>query len=421
MAIRQKFISLDEYFRSISSKKLILNDFSMFDQNHKEEFHNTMVKEYNSDNFSILPKCSCGKYVGELYKGYRCEDCGCIVDEMSYDPIIWAKAFTPDRKFLNPMYFQMLNNLLSKDIQYLVGVTNETRTKNNICGSIARNVLHNDRTYKNFLLNIRNILIYVNTLSQYQSGPKAESVRLMLELWDTQSDILLSEYLPMINNVLFNVTKTNKGKYLDTGFASIYDVATMWMRVANDYTATEQQLDKTTGKAVCSIGVMPEFYIKNYLSGKPGIFRKHVYGCRSPFTFRSVIVSRPGRHRHDEVVAPWVTLVSVLRPYMLNKLMRRYDMSYMEASNKILKAAKAYDKDIEDIGKELISEAKQYNGRGISIIIHRNPSLYLGSAQLMYIIAFDNDVENYAIQFPQLSAKAPNADYDGDKRIFKQC
>ena len=166
MAIRQKVISLDEYYRSITSKKLILNDLSLFDQNQKEEFHNAMVKEYDSDNFNILPKCSCGKYRGEFYKGHRCEECGSIVDEMSYDPVIWAKCFTKDRMFINPMYFQMLNNLLNKDIQYLVGVTNETRTKNNVCATIARNVLHNERTYKNFLFNIRNILVFVSGLSQ---------------------------------------------------------------------------------------------------------------------------------------------------------------------------------------------------------------------------------------------------------------
>lgn len=404
MAIRQKVISLDEYFRSITSKKLILNDLSLFDQNQKEEFHNAMVKEYDSDNFNILPKCSCGKYRGEFYKGHRCEECGSIVDEMSYDPVIWAKCFSKDRMFINPMYFQMLNNLLNKDIQYLVGVTNETRTKNNVCAGIARNVLHNERTYKNFLLNIRNILIYVSTLSQYRSEKRSEEVKLLLEMWDSNSSLLLSEYLPMINNVLFNVTKTNKGKYLDTGFASVYDIATMWMRAANDVNATEVYIDKTTGKAVCAIGTMPEFYIKGYLSGKPGIFRKHVYGCRSPFTFRSVIASRPGRHRHDEIIVPWVTLVSTFRPFVLNKLMRKYDMTYTEASNIIFKACKAYDPLIDKIGDELLQEA----GGRIPVLQHRNPSLFLGSANFRWIIAFGKYPDTFVVESSALSIKACN-------------
>lgn len=410
MAIRQKHISLDAYFRSITSKKLILNDLSLFDQNHKEEFHNAMVKEYSGDTFNILPKCNCGKYKGEFYKGHKCEVCNGVVDEMSYDPVIWAKAFTKDRWFINSMYFQMLNNLLGKDIQYLVGITNEPRTKSNVSIAIARTVLHNDRSYKNFLANIRNILIFISSLSQFRTVSKAESVRLLLEMWDNEHDILLSEYLPLINNVLFNVTKTNKGKYLDTGLASVYDVASMWMRVANDSVATELTLDKTTGKAVCAIGSMPEFYIRNYISGKPGIFRKHVYGCRSPFSMRSVIASRPGRHKHDEVVAPWISLVSALRPMVLNKLMKSNKITYLEASNKIYRACKAFDPEIYKIGLELLQESRKQNGRGIPILIHRNPSLFLGSAQLMYITEFDNDPECFVIGFSTLACKAPNAD-----------
>lgn len=414
MAIRQKHISLDAYFRSITSKKLILNDLSLFDQNHKEEFHNAMVKEYSGDTFNILPKCNCGKYKGEFYKGHKCEVCNGVVDEMSYDPVIWAKAFTKDRWFINPMYFQMLNNLLGKDIQYLVGITNEPRTKSNVSIAIARTVLHNDRSYKNFLANIRNILIFISSLSQFRTVSKAESVRLLLEMWDNEHDILLSEYLPLINNVLFNVTKTNKGKYLDTGLASVYDVASMWMRVANDSVATELTLDKTTGKAVCAIGSMPEFYIRNYISGKPGIFRKHVYGCRSPFTFRTVITSRPGRHRHDEVIAPWAVLVTVMRPMILNRLMKVDNkLSYLEASNRIYRACKSYDSEIYKIGKDLIKEAQESNGRGLPVIIHRNPSLFLGSANLEYIIDFNTDPSVYTLEKSPLSIKAMNGDYDG--------
>lgn len=410
MAIKQKLISLDEYYHSIPDDKFILNNYSIFDYNHAKEFYRAMVTEYEGDSINILPKCKCGHLHGEFYQGVYCPKCGTMANTVQYDPVVWAKSFSKELPFLNPTFYYMLNTLLQKDIPYLTGVTNTPRTKGNICISIARNVLHNDRSYINFIRNIRNILTYVSGITQYRHDGKAKRVMQLLEMWDTKQGILMSEYLPMINNVLFAVTKTSKGKFVDTGFAEVFDIASMWMRVANDNTADMVDYDKATAKAVCTLGEMPEFYIKGYLAKKTGVLRKHVYSARSSFTSRSVIVSRPGKHKYNEVEAPWSTLISVYRPHLLNKLMATGKYSYREASNKIFKAAKCYDQDIADIGDELLREAK--NGE-LKAIIHRNPSLLAGSAQWLTIKRFKKDPKDNCLAFSQLICKSPNADYDG--------
>lgn len=416
MAIKQKLISLDEYYHSIPVDKFVLNNYSIFDYNHSREFYNSMITEYEGESINILPKCKCGKLHGEFYQGVRCSKCGTVADTVQYDPVVWAKSFNPELPFLNPTFFYMLNNLLQRDIQYLVGLTNEPRTKGNICIAIARNVLHNERTYSNFIKNIRSILAFVSTIGQYKQDAKARRVLQLLEMWDTKKDMLLSEYLPMINNVLFAVTKTSKGKFVDTGFAEVFDVASTWMRVANDASAEFHTYDKTTAKAVCTLGMMPEFYIKGYLAKKSGIFRKHCYSARSSNTFRCVITSCPGKHKYNELVAPWTTLVSVFRPQVLNKLMKTGKYSYKEASMKIFTAAKKFDQEIADIGEELIREA---GGQGIAIIYHRNPTLMQGSAQLGYIIKFSDIPGLNTLQVSQLTMKAPNGDYDGKIKYNK--
>ena len=410
MAIKQKLISLDEYYHSIPVDKFVLNNYSIFDYNHSREFYNSMITEYEGESINILPKCKCGKLHGEFYQGVRCSKCGTVADTVQYDPVVWAKSFNPELPFLNPTFFYMLNNLLQRDIQYLVGLTNEPRTKGNICIAIARNVLHNERTYSNFIKNIRSILAFVSTIGQYKQDAKARRVLQLLEMWDTKKDMLLSEYLPMINNVLFAVTKTSKGKFVDTGFAEVFDVASTWMRVANDASAEFHTYDKTTAKAVCTLGMMPEFYIKGYLAKKSGIFRKHCYSARSSFTSRSVIVSRPGKHKYNEVEAPWTTLISVFRPHVLNKLIATGKYSYREASNKIFKAAKLYDQEIADIGDELLRETK---GGELKAVIQRNPSLLAGSAQWLTVKSFKKDPKDNCLAFSQLICKAPNGDYDG--------
>ena len=221
----------------------------------------------------------------------------------------------------------------------------------------------------------------------------------------------MSEYLPMINNVLFAVTKTSKGKFVDTGFAEVFDIASMWMRVANDNTADMVDYDKATAKAVCTLGEMPEFYIKGYLAKKTGVLRKHVYSARSSFTSRSVIVSKPGKHKYNEIEVPWNVLISVYRPHVLNKLMQTGKYSYKEASNKIFKASKKFDQEIADIGEELLREAK--NGE-MKAIIHRNPSLLQASALWVTISKFKHDIKDQCTGFSQQICKGPNADYDGE-------
>lgn len=415
MAIRQKLISLDAYYNNSSGNKILLNNLSLFDTNHNNMLQNAMINEYEGDNFNILPKCSCGKYVGEFYKGHKCEYCDTEVAEVSYDPIIWAKSIQ-DRKFINPIYYYQLNALLGSDIQFLTGLTDNTRTKDNISGLIARNVLKGERTYKNFVNNVRNIFIYLASISQYKTGPKGKRLRELLDMWDHQQQAILSDYIPFINNVLFNVTKTSKGKFMDTGFSGIYDIASSWLRVANKTVYKENELDKVVAKTVNTLGLMPEFYIKNYLSKKSGTFRKHVYGARSPFTFRTVITSRPGKHAWDEIVVPWVTIVSVFRPHVLNRLCNNYGHNYRDASDRIFRAAKQYDPLIDEIAKQLIKEAS--GGRGIPTIAQRNPSLFQGSALLVYIVDYFKDPTLNIVAFSQGICKLPNADYDGDELNF---
>ena len=107
---------------------------------------------------------------------------------------------------------------------------------------------------------------------------------------------------------------------------------------------------------------------------------------------------------------PWTTLLSVFRPHVLNKLMKTNKYSYKEASNKIFKAVKCYDAEIAAIGEELIKEA---GGQGIPTIYHRNPSLLQGSAQLGYIIKFNDNPKLNTVMVSQLTMKSPNGDYDG--------
>ena len=81
-------------------------------------------------------------------------------------------------------------------------------------------------------------------------------------------------------------------------------------------------------------------------------------------------------------------------------------MTYTEASNIIFKACKAYDPLIDKIGDELLQEA----GGRIPVLQHRNPSLFLGSANFRWIIAFGKNPDTFVVESSALSIKACNGD-----------
>ena len=434
MGVIQKIINLDRYFDSIpTEKKFILNDHSIYGYESTSKLQKALVNEYDNDTVDLIPRCSCGALRGEYYrwypkdvdntiigniKGMVCQKCNTPVSGINYDPVVWAKAITPELPFINPVFFHMLNDLLDKDISYLTGVTMEPRTKSNISKSIARNVLEEVRTYKNFINNISNILEYLKTITAYRNGTKATRLQDITSLWQTQEGILIN-HIPLVSSLMFNMTNTNKGRFTDIGMSDVYDCAYSWMKVCNNKNTTEMDYDRYTAKLVITLGAMTEYYVKNYISQKSGILRKHVFGFKSPFSFRTVICSVPGPQYYDCIEAPWIAGPTVYRPHILNKLMDKngkYKMKYKEASQKVYRSCKKYDKDIDDILKLLIKESKY--PKGLPVIAQRNPSLKQGSAELAFIWKFKTDVNDNTAGYPFMLCSPQNADFDGDDDFF---
>jgi len=164
-----------------------------------------------------------------------------------------------------------------------------------------------------------------------------------------------------------------------------------------------------TGILVSKLAALYIKYYEKFLISKEGGFRKHVYGARSNFTFRTVITASTGRHKHNEVVPPWVISVTTFRPHLLNKLIRR-GYSYKQADRLLNHSIGHYSSVIEELQKELISESPY--PQGIPVIVNRNPSLLQSSALMCFIPGFNTNPDIQATTLSPLIAKLPNADYD---------
>lgn len=152
-------------------------------------------------------------------------------------------------------------------------------------------------------------------------------------------------------------------------------------------------------------------YIKKQISKKEGILRKHVYATRVHFSFRTVITSIEGEHRHDDIYIPWFIAIGVFRPHLVNKMLKM-GFDYNHALGYINSKARTHDILIETIFNELLSEAP--GGRGVVALLNRNPSLAQGSIQKVFIAKIKTDVTDNTISLSVLCLPAFAGDLDGD-------
>ncbi len=420
MGITQNILNLDAYYRRTSGDKIIVNDLNYFSITDIEKLNSSLMTIYNnSDTLSTIPSCDCGNFNGRYLVDKYCPDCGTKCKEVhdKVEPLLWLKSMTPDLKFMNPDFWLILAKTMDKKIDYIrwlcdVKYNPPVEIPNFVHG--VKELLGGIRTYENTMKNIPAILKYLMNHSRFKEIDKQEHLQLLLDMYNKYKHDLFTEHLPIINKKLFVMENTTKGRFVNLAVSDVIDVVMMWIKAVNDDSKNEKKMSSATATAVSKLAGLYHTYFENYVVQKIGIFRKHVYGARSHFTFRSVIASVPGKHMHDELHVPWAIGLTVMRPHLLNKLVKR-GYTYKTANYMLFKGIKRYDPVLDELLNELIAESPY---KGIPVIGQRNPSLKQGSAQRLFITKFkSNDIFDFTINISQLIIKTPNGDYDGDSRI----
>lgn len=370
----------------------------------------------NTNSISTIPSCDCGTLRNRYQLGKICSDCGTKCKEITEKvyPLFWLKAPDPNIKFLSPEYWSILSSIINDKNDFLRWLCD---AKYNPPISVPKHVegirelLKGIRSYSNTMENIPRILRYLMANASYKSPRKQEQLKIALDMFLHSKDELFSEHLPILNKQLFVMENTSKGRYTNLILGDAYDVTMSWIKAVNEEKLDSKKINSAMASAVSKLHVLYTSFTKKYVVQKSGIFRKHIYGARSPFTFRSVISSIAGPHRHDDIIIPWPIAVTLLKPMILNKLIRA-GMAYKHASALLFRAVKKYEPEVAKILDILFHEAPDNR---FAVLTQRNPSLKQGSAMLVYIAGYKRDVEDKTIDISQLIIKFPNGDYDGDK------
>ena len=148
--------------------------------------------------------------------------------------------------------------------------------------------------------------------------------------------------------------------------------------------------------------------IVQILSSKRGSIRMLI-GGRCAFTSRLIISPEPLLHT-DEVKLSYYALVELLQQTIINILAKTYNIPYAQAYQKWFHSQLVVDREVVMIIENLIEHGTKY-GKGIPVLINRNPTISYGGVLCMRCIGINY---SYTMSLPITILKILAADFDGD-------
>lgn len=424
MGVYQRLVNHDRIFSQLRNEPIIVNDIDESTEEERDKLNKLIYTKFTEDLLSNMPSCNCGTLTGEWNVGSHspviCKVCNHPVKsptEHSLEPILWMRAPKGVRALINPTFWAMLSEKFTRSgfsiIRWVCDKGYSPAVKTPPVIPVIENMLKArglDRGYNNFIDNFHAVMdVLFSTKGFKPKKGQRDELQILIEMYP---DCLFSQYAPLPNKSILVIEENNNTTYVDpiiTG--GVNAIRTM---VGIDCESAGLSRKVRENRTVKTIDMFAEFYdgiYRDTFAKKEGIFRKHVFGTRSHFSFRAVISSLTDVHMYDEIHVPWGIGVSVFRIHLMNKLVRR-GFTVNECMGFLNAHASRFHPLLAELFTELIAECPY---KGIPVVFQRNPSLERGSAQLMYITQVKFDVNIPTVSLPILSVVGFNADFDGDQ------
>lgn len=412
MAITQEFVNLNNYFQQCNG--VVLNDIDINVHDSVEAINQQLYKVYNTNIIATAPQCECGYIKSRFRIGHLCEKCGTVCSEPNDNrPFIWLRDI--GHKFVNPMFWLMLRSVMDKKIDCLRWLSDTSYNPPNKPDYLPNvlSVMGGVRSYSGLIKNLESVIEFLKHLGKFKNNQSViEELDGIKHIWRNYKNDLLSNYLPIPNKNLFVMEATSKGRFINLIVGDVVNIVNEWIRITSEE-QDERKAEKHTAKAISGLAVLNKSLYTDYVISKTGIFRKHQYGARSPFTFRCTITCVPRPHQHDIVELPWSIGCSAYEPYILSKLSKR-GYTYKEAQKLIFRSVDNYNETISEILDELVKESKY---PGVPLKAQRNPSLLQGSAIRLNGV-FKKDPDDKTASISKMVVNSMNGDFDGDQINF---
>lgn len=423
MPVIQQLCDFNEAFNNLKEPPIIVNDLLRSSNEEKDLIENLVKTKLGNDMLSTIPSCQCGHLKGEYAIGERCPHCRDTVKTITFqnlEPLLWIRSPNGIKKLISPIVWTILEKRFSKSnnfslLRYIVDTSYRPNIKQpKILDEIER--LNIKRGYNNFIENFEEYVHKFFEIKNFiQKAPsKVLDDNYRKDLIFKNIDKVLCDYLPLPNKALLIITQNSLGTWLDKDIILAIDAISIMTSIDTEYKDQSQRVrENKTARALQKLSDFYSITEKGMVSGKHGVFRKHIFGCRTYFSGRAVISSITKPHAYDQIEVPWSIGVTILRPMIINKLLRQgYELN--RAIGFIHSSVTRYDPLIDSIIDQLIAESR--DGK-LYCILHRNPTLLQASSQRFNFIV-KKDPNDPTIGMSILTVVGPNADFDGDPSIL---
>lgn len=398
------------------------------------------------EKLNSTPICSidCEYPIAHRYNlGRVCKHCGYAVTEHRIESDVWMRAPLEMQYFINPRFWMLFNKNFGQqalrsfdrskyvldrgadlmmwmiDPYYKLPDQVPSRTRNTI---MILEEFSYERGIENFIARFSSIMKLLterenwNRIMKIGRTGHGESER-ERERWmrflSQQSTEVFSRHLPVITSQFIVAEETRRGISVDPVFVGAVDAV---KTIASIYTR-QSPLDTRhlLSRSIKANRQMAYFYHdlrKETLSQKSGIYRSKVSSTFIPWSGRATISPISGPHNAWDLHAPWRWMVNLMAVDIENKLLKR-GYSARQCERMLAYACMQYVEVVHVILKELIKESP--GGKGIMVVMLRNPTLVQLSIQTFYITEVITDVNQCSIRLSVRVIKEPNADFDGDQ------
>lgn len=430
-----------EHLYNTSGSKVILNELSASTEEDQKEIQKKIFKTTEGSSLESYPICSCGetKYVRELTSrtGKNCRKCNTPIvyqHERELEPVLWLGRPDGAEKFIVPSVWYVLEAVVKANNgksssngfspirwmtnPYYRGASGGKKMLDHLEQLQAEGVVKRD--YNFFVQNFDAMLeVLAGMILEPAKLARFNNVRLMIAM---HRDKVFSDFLPLPNSLCVVLEQQDNSFRRMTGSAKLLMPALNHLINLKRTPAgeqpeqlTERQLRKvksSMGAFTVDYQIYWDYVIREEIGRKPGIARKDTFGVRPPFTARGVISSIIGKHDYDELHIPWTMACELFRPFLHVELMDE-GMGPVQAENFINRHMRIYHERLDVLFQKIIRKWNKYGFKGWPCSFIRNPSLYVGSNQTLFITKVKVDPKDRCISVPNLAVYAWNADFDG--------
>lgn len=381
MGVKVEIVDLDQWFATLSTPPLLVNDFDISSDETREELNQMMYTHYEGDTLNVVPQCKCGALSGAFQIDNTCLNCNTqvrAITELELEPILWIAPPSGVSTLINPQCWTMLTKAMKYGhLNILAHLCNPNLPLPAVHPKEAQRYLQLkiERGINYFHQHFDEVmdLLFENNLI-YANKPKRvrEEFRMFLE---QNRGVIFARYLPCPSRLSLITEKTVISSYSDPSNPKILDAI---LTISSTENSTRPlSLEVKQARATDAIQKFADYHQEvrgTVLFKKEGWARKHMFGTRSHWTFRGVITSLSENHTRDELHIPWSMAVMVLEIHLYNKLLKR-NYSPPECTALINESVLQYNPLIDQLFTELINECPQ---KGILCTLGRNPTLVRG-------------------------------------------